>query len=328
MLVFIAKLLAHALFAFTRPFVFVRHNRTLMSLFTVTAVATILATLGATLIDRRPLMVENGDASALGSFISANGTTTADWQISGPKGPGLYEGDAGGVLIELEGGANLIADFGDTPATLSLSPGVSLAGAAGAGNVSLGSMTGATTLPTGSLSWIATSGNRLTFEGHATGPFHSLIEDVGSGIVLAANSGTAEITGSNTLITGTTTIYFGSNGSVNPILDIVPTFQPQTNAGSTVYACGTGGTQVLDGAEFGVIVTTGTLSSNCVLNFATNDSTGFFVIDMSGVTLNATFGVEFENGSATKTYTTATHTSGSTQAEVWTHGTNTLSVLY
>lgn len=117
MLVSIAKLLAYVAFAFARPFVFVRQNRTLLSLFTVTAVASVLATLGATVLlgARGAPLTENADASALGSFVSANGTTANEWQIAGPNGPGFVD-DAG---------------------ALDLLPNVSLAGAPGTGTLAV-----------------------------------------------------------------------------------------------------------------------------------------------------------------------------------------------
>ncbi len=93
-------------------------------------------------------------------------------------------------------------------------------------------------------------------------------------------------------------------------------------------ACGTGGTQtVISAPHPGIIVTSGTLGSNCVLDFSTNASNGIYQLDMSGVTLGATFGVQFKNGTATKTYTSAGVISG-TLATVWTHGANTLAVNF
>ncbi len=93
-------------------------------------------------------------------------------------------------------------------------------------------------------------------------------------------------------------------------------------------ACGTGGTVTVAASPSpGLIATSGTLASNCVLDFSTNASTGLFHLDMSGVTVGATFGVQFKNGTATKTFTTASVISG-TLATVWTYGTNTLAVNY
>lgn len=98
----------------------------------------------------------------------------------------------------------------------------------------------------------------------------------------------------------------------------------------TVIACGTGGSQPISAAESltpGLIVTSGTLTSNCVLNFTTNGFNGYYILDMSGVTLGATFGVTFTNGSATKTYLSSSVLAG-TLAIVWTHGANTLAVTF
>lgn len=96
-------------------------------------------------------------------------------------------------------------------------------------------------------------------------------------------------------------------------------------------ACGTGGTQTISAGQSitpGLIVTSGTLSSNCVLDFSTNASTGWYQLDMSGVTLGATFGVQFKNGSATSTVVSTGVLAGQTLATVWTHGANTIAVNY
>lgn len=95
-------------------------------------------------------------------------------------------------------------------------------------------------------------------------------------------------------------------------------------------ACGTGGTQtVAANPPPGLIVTSGTLGSNCTIDFGTNATSGIFVLDMSGVTLGATFGVNFKNGSVTSTTITSSNVlAGSTLATVWTHGANTLASSY
>jgi hypothetical protein len=123
------------------------------------------------------------------------------------------------------------------------------------------------------------------------------------------NSGTS-ITGE---ISGNTMFTLAAGG-----------FQPN-NSGT--ISCGTGGTHAIPTNTFSFVVTTGTLSSNCVLNFATNASSGLYFVDLSGATPGATFGIEFENGSATKTFLSSSVLAG-TLATVWTHGSNTLSVNY
>jgi hypothetical protein len=106
--------------------------------------------------------------------------------------------------------------------------------------------------------------------------------------------------------------------------------KPLTFSAPPTIACGTGGTQTVPaGSSPGLLVTSGTLSSNCTVDFSTNATTGYFVLDMSGVTLGATFGVNFKNGTSTSTTITSSNVlAGATMAHVWTHGTNTLSVSY
>ncbi len=102
-------------------------------------------------------------------------------------------------------------------------------------------------------------------------------------------------------------------------------FGPVVNPNT--LACGTGGTQVVAANTFGVVVTTGTLTSNCILDFATNAYSGLYLVDLSGATPGASFGIQFKNGSATNTYLSSGVISG-TLALVWTHGANTLAVSY
>lgn len=104
---------------------------------------------------------------------------------------------------------------------------------------------------------------------------------------------------------------------------------PALNTSSATVACGTGGTQtisVAQGQAKGLIVTSGTLSSNCVLDFSTNASSGLYQVDMSGVTIGSSFGVQFKNGTATKTYLSAA--TSNSLATVYTHGANTLAVQF
>ncbi|MGP0075529.1 MAG: hypothetical protein ACLPWF_26740 [Bryobacteraceae bacterium] len=102
-------------------------------------------------------------------------------------------------------------------------------------------------------------------------------------------------------------------------------FGPVVNPNT--LACGTGGTKVVAANTFGVVVTTGTLTSNCILDFSTNAYSGLYLVDLSGATPGASFGIQFKNGSATNTYLSSGVIAG-TLATVWTHGTNTLAVSY
>ena len=102
----------------------------------------------------------------------------------------------------------------------------------------------------------------------------------------------------------------------------------QVSQSQQTIACSTGGTQtVAANPTPQIIVTSGTLTSNCTLDFSVNAALGCFDLDMSGVTLGATFGVVFSNGTATKTYTSAGVLSG-TLARICTHGANTLAVNF
>lgn len=134
-------------------------------------------------------------------------------------------------------------------------------------------------------------------------------------------------TGDTTLTINPGAGYATFLSGASEIFRLGPTFQPR-NAASTL-ACGTGGTQTVATRSFGITVTTGTLTSNCIIDFSTNGPKGSFFVDLSGATVGATFGIVFKNGSTSSpTYTTVNHTSGNTLATVWTHGPSTLAVSY
>ncbi len=304
------------------------------------------------------LAMRGGQVSANGTFITANGTTANEWQVAGPAGPGLYEGDAGGIIVELEGGANPIADFGDTPSTMTLEPNVSLAGAAGTGALSFGTMTGATVMPTGKLEWLGASGAGKVLELEANSATGAIVENKGGflnidssstltlggtvlsgggSVAIASNGGNVAI-GAGGGAAGTLTM--GYTGSGEPLLQVAsglagvtngpfvtigPNLIPNNSDGT--LTCLTGGTVTPSSGAFGVIVTTGTLSSNCIIDFGANNTSGIFLVDLSGATISASFGIQFKNGSATLTYLSSGVIAG-TLATVWTHGANTLAVSY
>ena len=145
-----------------------------------------------------------------------------------------------------------------------------------------------------------------------------------SGAAVAINAGSTlnlNVSGTPVEEIAGTAVQFGQ-----PVGGIVQ-FQWLTTA--SAVACGTGGTQTITSAQAirpGLIVTTGTLASNCVLDFSTNASNGWFTLDMSGATVGSTYGIEFKNGSATNTILSTGVLTGQTLATVWTHGTNTLAV--
>ena len=74
--------------------------------------------------------------------------------------------------------------------------------------------------------------------------------------------------------------------NIESIVEIGPTFQPQ---GGTVIQCTTGGTFVVSAGQFAFAITTSTLTSNCVINFAPNAATGYYLIDVSGSAGSCTF---------------------------------------
>lgn len=162
-----------------------------------------------------------------------------------------------------------------------------------------------------------------------------------AGTQISTTSADTSITTTHTLVlnaTGATYI----NGNSVPLLaggsyalDVTSTGiefnQPVGGFGSTPFswsatasaiACGTGGTQTITAAQAitpGLTVTTGTLSSPCILDFSTNASTGFYVVDTSGVgTINVN-NLEFKNG--TQTQSLGALPAGGAVL-VWTHGTN------
>lgn len=139
----------------------------------------------------------------------------------------------------------------------------------------------------------------------------------------APSGGTVFLTiGGVGILTGTAT-------SITMAQPVTFNVAPVAGAPQTI-ACGTGGTQtVAANPTAGLIVTSGTLGSNCTIDFGTNATSGMFDLDTSGVTLGATFGLVFKNGTASSsTFTSGTVISGATLARVWTHGTNTLAVNF
>jgi hypothetical protein len=147
----------------------------------------------------------------------------------------------------------------------------------------------------------------------------------GGGTVTIGNSQVAPTTTTLVLTSGSTINY---DYSGLPIFQTGATgFMPNGTNGGLGHGCGTGNTFTMPANIFGFKVTTGTLTSNCVLNFATNCSNGMYLIDLSGATPGATFGITFENGTATRTILSTTAGNNSL-AIVWTYGANTLAVAY
>src|ERR1019366_3177677 len=99
-------------------------------------------------------------------------------------------------------------------------------------------------------------------------------------------------------------------------------------------ACGTGGTQTISAAQAVIpffLVTSGTLGSNCIIDFGTNAVTGMYVVDLSGLGSLATFTLGFKNGTTTKTISatqlTALIGTGASGAQIFTFGTNNITII-
>lgn len=137
-----------------------------------------------------------GGAAAITATSSAAAITltagaASTWSTS--AGALTLTGAAG---INLQRNGATLADIGATSATAAtLAANISLAGAAGSGGLSLGSMTGATALPTGALSWAGAANQNLSLVGSGTG-------------TVAINNAAAMNIGTS----GTTTLTLGRSG--------------------------------------------------------------------------------------------------------------------
>lgn len=283
-----ARLIAHAL-------VFLRKHA--LPLLALVQVAQSLA-LGA-------LFSQRLGVGPSATFISANGTTSAAWQVAGPSGPAL--------------------NASASTSTFTLGANDSLAGAAGTGSLSFANMTGSSTFPTGAFTVNSTTGLvSLDSPGIFIG------NNISADVVLCNTTlpgGSVSIgdqTGTNTNQTfqigyntsgGSLLLVNNATAGTNELLTLGPNFVPNADAN---VACGTGGTQTVTAGAFKIAVSSGTLSSNCTIDFTTNNSSGLFFMDMTNVTVGSTFGVQFKNGSTTSPlYTTASVFSGKL-AVAWT----------
>ena len=151
-------------------------------------------------------------------------------------------------------------------------------------------------------------------------------DTAGNGIALNSQTGTS-LNVAGAVIANATSTGLAVTGALSSTTTLTLSGALVLNSPQTI-SCSTGGSfNVAATPTPGIIVTSGTLSSNCTIAFATNASTGLYTLDMSGVTLGTSFGVVFTNGTATKTYLSSSVLSG-TLATVWTHGANTLAVNF
>jgi hypothetical protein len=162
----------------------------------------------------------------------------------------------------------------------------------------------------------------------------------GTNYALASN-------GSITVLSAPTTLDLAIAGTVDVTLNasLLSIGKPVGGLGTFPYqwsgqtspntvACGTGGTQTISAAQSIIPffqVTTGTLTSNAIVDFGTNAVTGWFVIGLSGVGTLGAFTLGFKNGTTTRTIT-ATQlanliATGATMAVVVTSGTNNIDIV-
>jgi hypothetical protein len=126
--------------------------------------------------------------------------------------------ESGATGINLQRNAATLVDVGATSATaVTLAANISLAGAAGSGGLSLGSMTGATALPTGALSWAGAANQNLSLVGSGTG-------------TVAINNASTMSIGTS----GTTTLTLGRSGQSTVLAGNV-SFSAATRAAAAAF---------------------------------------------------------------------------------------------
>ena len=159
-----------------------------------------------------------GGAAAISATSSAAAITLTAGAAS------TWSTSAGALSVSGASGINLqrigltLADVGATSATaVTLAANISLAGAAGSGGLSLGSMTGATALPTGALSWAGAANQNMSLVGS------------GTGTVTINNASTMSIGTS-----GTTTMTLGRSGQSTVLAGNV-SFSAATRAAAAAF---------------------------------------------------------------------------------------------
>ena len=205
MLAVFVRLVAHVLFAFWKAAAFVRARlavRLVLGTVATVLVTSFIAAVAALIVlsSRRAAEPSGGlaDAGALGTFISANGTTANEWQIGGANGPQWVD-DAGDLEARNADASALVNVSGAT------SPPTAIVGAAGAGGSPATAWTGATFLPQGGVNYTAASGNYLTLTADSTGPLHHCcIWTLVTGIEISAPDGTAALVGDTAEVIGNT----------------------------------------------------------------------------------------------------------------------------
>ena len=153
-------------------------------------------------------------ATSSGAAITLTAGASSTWSTSAGT---LTESGATGINLQRNGAT--LADIGATSATAAtLAANISLAGAAGSGGLSLGSMTGDSALPTGALSWAGAANKNLSLVGSGTG-------------TVAINNAAAMNIGTS----GTTTLTLGRSGQSTVLAGNV-SFSAATRAAAAAFA--------------------------------------------------------------------------------------------
>lgn len=142
----------------------------------------------------------SGSLTAVGDIIGGASSMTVTAGTGNSRTLTFQTTTSGGAATTaLALGADQSATFAGT---VSLAAGVSISGAAGSGGLSLGSMTGATALPTGNLSWTGASTKTVSIV--STGSGSSITITAGASSIWSTSSGTLTLDSGSTLNLGTT----------------------------------------------------------------------------------------------------------------------------
>ncbi len=231
------------------------------TLSTSSGALTITAATASTWSTSAGALTLNGFTSLI---LQAGGTTEATIGSTGiilAAGKSISNG-TGSLAIAGVGGINLqfngatLLDIGVTSSTaVTVAANTSLAGAAGTGSLSLGSMTGATSLPTGNMSYSGASGKTIDLETTAAA---ITLKSNTSGTVLASSAGALTLTGN---ANSTWSLSFGIltiSGNDQLLLDAGSTHNVSigvTNAGSVTIGNGTIVTSVIGVFSVGSLCT-------------------------------------------------------------------------
>jgi hypothetical protein len=134
----------------------------------------------------------DADASATGSFITANGTTATSWQLAGPSGPGMQ--DDGGALTLFPAAITTDTPTSTTTILAQVAYTVPLAGTF---NITMGSPD-----VTSTVSGVVTPGQTVVFAPQQVA--YTILSATGTAIVLTSNyTGGSDTTSSAVLISST-----------------------------------------------------------------------------------------------------------------------------